>query len=119
VSVAAGTCHAVSDRHRDGPLARCAACPRVVCRRHRQRGLCARCYTRARVAETVTEYRPARRGSADVVAEVAELEAMGASREEVAARLGIRWHAVLAAHRRCGVPVPGRLYVAPAWTSHA
>lgn len=42
----------------------------------------------------------------DVIETTAELAALGATREEVAARIGISWDAVSAAHRRAKAPVP-------------
>jgi hypothetical protein len=49
--------------------------------------------------------RPGDRGS-DVIETTAELAASGATREEVAARIGISWQAVSAAHRRAETPIP-------------
>lgn len=58
----------------------------------------------ARFAKTT----PGDRGR-DVIEATAELAAAGATREEVAARIGISWEAVSAAHRRADVPVPAVL----------
>lgn len=79
-------------------------CERPVSLKTRQ--LCTCCYSQARRLGVLDDFPRITRRAQDVVDDTAELGALRLSGVAIAARLGLSWGGLCAAHRRAGVPVP-------------
>lgn len=81
-----------------GPARPCACCGRT--RKVTARGMCNRCYDFLLVRGEHVDFPRRTRRAEDVAQDLREMQAQGCTRDEIAARIGLKWDSIMRAVNR-------------------